>query len=741
MHYLYYRYLLKVLFNCQNIEKINLMKRIPLFTILYLFIFSSLFAQGGMWLPNTIKGNIEKDMQRLGMKIPADDIYNTTKSSIKDAIVQFGGGCTGEVISPKGLLLTNHHCGYGAIQRLSTVENNLLKNGYWAKSFKEELPAKGLTVTFVNRIEDVTDKILKNINKNLSPNEKQSLIDKNIDSLSKATVIEDYQTIEIKPFYYGNKYYLFVKTTYKDIRLVGVGPEAIGKFGADTDNWMWPRHNADFSIFRIYADKNNLPAGYSKDNIPYTPKHFLPISVKEINENDFTMVFGFPGRTQEYLPSIAVDQIANKLDPVRIAIRKAALDVMGKYMREDEATRLKYASKFAGIANYWKKWIGESQGINRVNAVEKKKEMEMEFMQRLDKNPKAKDKYGNLLTEFDSLYTAFEPYNIAQNSIYETFYRSIDFMRVMSYLNRLKRYYKNNGEKAYNRFKGRLLPYLRGMYKNLDITIDKNVFTALVKKYALESKPEFVPASLKNLKTDKDFRDFANNIYNTKFSNYKYLAAIIDTINIEWAISMFEKEPGFIFAQEINKISDIKVSPKYNELSTNINALQKKYMKALMEVFPEKSFFPDANSTIRITYGQVKGYHPRDAVYYEPVSHIEGVIEKYKPGDYEFDLPQKFINLYNSRDFGNYTDKSGSVPVCFIATNHTTGGNSGSPALDAEGNLIGLNFDRVWEGTMSDLYYDPSICRNIMVDVRYILFLIEKYGNAKRLLEEIKIMR
>ena len=710
-------------------------------TLIFLLSANYFFAQGGMWLPNTIKGSIEKDMQRLGMKLTADDIYNTEKSSIKDAIVQFGGGCTGEVISPKGLLLTNHHCGYGAIQRLSTMENNLLKNGFWAQSFEEELPAKGLTVTFIDRIEDVTGKILGNINNDLPLNERQSLIDKNIDSLSKTTQIKEYQTVEIKPFYYGNKYYLFVKNIFKDIRLVGVAPESIGKFGADTDNWMWPRHNADFSIFRIYADKNNLPAEYSEENVPYTPKHFLPISVKEINEDDFTLVFGFPGRTQEYLPAIAVDQIANKLDPVRISIREAALNVMGKYMRNDEATRLKYASKFAGIANYWKKWIGESQGINSVHAVEKKKEFEKEFLHRLDKNPEAKAKYGHLLADFDSLYAAFEPYNIAQNAIYESFFRSIDFMRVMSYLNRLKNYYINNGAAGYDGFKARLLPYLKGMYKGMDISIDKDVFAALVKKYALESKPEFVPGSIKALKTDREFKEFANKIYNSKFTDYDSLVSIIDTTDIDWAISVFEQEPGFEFAKEINEISDTKVSPNYNELSAKINDLQKEYMKALMEMFPEKSFFPDANSTLRITYGQVKGYHPRDAVYYEPVSHIEGVIEKYKPGDYEFDLPQKFLDIYKSKDFGNYTDKTGSVPACFIATNHTTGGNSGSPALDAEGNLIGLNFDRVWEGTMSDLYYDPSICRNIMVDVRYILFLIDKYGNAKRLIDEMEIKK
>lgn len=716
------------------------MKKIVFNLFLVLFLSGNLLAQGGMWLPNLLEGDIEKDMQKLGMKFSAKDIYNSESSSYKDAIVQFGGGCTAEIISPKGLLLTNHHCGYGNIQRLSTVENNLLKNGYWAKSFEEELPAPGLKVTFVDRIEDVTTKILNGIDDNMTTKESQSIIDKNIDSLKKSTKIETYQQIMIKPFYYGNKYYMFINTIYSDVRLVGVAPESIGKFGADTDNWIWPRHNGDFSIFRIYSGKDNLPAEYSEDNIPYTPKHFLPISLDGVEEGDFTLVFGFPGRTQEYLPSIAVDQIANVLNPVRINIRKTALDIMGKHMRKDETSRLKYASQFAGIANYWKKWIGESQGINQVNAVDKKKEYEMEFIRRLSSDEKLKTKYGNIFSEFNKLYSEFESYNLAQNSIYETFSRSNDFMRVLSYLNRLKKLYKKNGDAGYNGFKARLLPYLKGMYKNFNVEIDKEIFGALVRNYVENMDSQFIPENMKKLKTDKDFKEYTNTVYNSPFTSFDKLKKIVDTSDIEWAIKQMDDDCSFTFAGELFALNDTVISPKFNELNTKIYSLQKQYMKAQMEIFPEKSFFPDANSTLRVTYGQVKGYSPRDAVYYEPSTHVDGVMEKYKPGDYEFDLPQKYIDLYNSKDFGQYTDKTGSVPVCFIATNHTTGGNSGSPALDSEGNLIGLNFDRVWEGTMSDLYYDPSICRNIMVDAKYILYIIDKYGQAQRLLDEMKLV-
>ena len=718
----------------------NKHKIIHTIAALLLFAVMQLGAQGGMWIPSELKGNIEKNMKALGMKIDADDIYSTQHKSLKDAIVRFGGGCTGEIISGQGLVLTNHHCGYGAIQRLSTVDNNLLKNGYWAKSFSEELPAKGLTVTFVERIEEVTPQILKGTENITDPSLLQSVIDKNIDALKKQIEIKPYQKLEVKPFYYGNKYYLFVYNIYKDIRFVAAPPESIGKFGADTDNWMWPRHNADFSIFRVYAGKDNLPAEYSENNVPYKPAYFLPVSVDGIQEDDFTLVFGFPGRTQEYLPAVAVDQIANKVDPVRISIREAALNVMEKYMRQNESIKLQYASKYAGIANYWKKWIGEMQGINKVHAVEKKKQFENEFMRRVMSRESTANMYGDILEHFDSLYGKFEKYNIAENRIYESFFRSMDFMRIAAYLNRLKKYYDNNGATGYNAFKSRLLPYLKGIYKGMNTDIDKEIFYVLLRKYKNEAREEFIPASIKALNTDDDFKRFADTIYSSPFLDYDYLVSIVDTSDIDYAIKKLQQDRAFEFAAEINKLSDEKVSIPYNKLNTLINAEQKKYMKALLEMFPEKNFFPDANSTLRVTYGQVKGYHPRDAVYYEPVTHIQGVIEKYVPGDYEFDLPPKFLQLYKNKDFGSFTDNTGSVPVCFIGTNHTTGGNSGSPAIDAHGNLVGLNFDRVWEGTMSDLYYDPSICRNIMVDIRYILFIIEKYGNAQRILDELKLV-
>lgn len=716
-------------------------------TIKILFIAISIFVSqvivsaqgGGMWIPSLLEGFNEQEMQDLGMELKAEDIYSINKSSLKDAIVQFGRGCTGEVISDQGLLLTNHHCGYGTIQSHSTVENNLLKDGFWAMDQSEELPNPGLTVLFVNRIEDVTEQVLSGVGTEMSPKEKQSKIDQNLEMVRSGAQKEDYQEVMIRPFYYGNKYYLFVTTTYRDVRLVGAPPESIGKFGADTDNWVFPRHNADFSLFRIYADQNNLPADYSEDNVPYRPAHHLPVSMKGVKEGDFTMVFGFPGRTREYLPSVAIEQVVDVINPGRIAIRDASLKVMDQYMRSDEAIRLQYASKFAGIANYWKKWIGESQGLIATGAVAEKRKMEAEFVRRLNTRAEWQKSYGHLLSDFDSLYQLIEPYAFAEAYTYEATIRNIEVMRTLGYVDRLVSLYENNGEAAFKDFRSRLLPYLAGTYKNYHPEIDREVFEVLSAMYLENMEDRFIPESFKSMPDAKYLSSLVFD--NSMFTNYEKMEALMMQDSIPMVIDIIKKDPAYTTALEWRKVYDELITPEYNRIQEEINLLQKEYMRALMEVFPDERFFPDANSTLRITYGQVKGYHPRDAVYYEPSTHLKGVMEKYKPGDYEFDVPQKLINLHEAGDFGPYADESGDVPVCFIGTNHTTGGNSGSPALDAKGNLIGLNFDRVWEGTMSDLYYDPSICRNIMVDARYILFIIDKFAGAGHLIEEMDLVK
>lgn len=700
--------------------------------LIVLLSFPVFAQQGGMWIPSMLKGMNEGEMHRLGMKINAEDIYDANNSSIKDAIVHFDGGCTSEIISPKGLLLTNHHCGYGEIQSHSTVEHDYLQDGFWAMSMDEELPNPGMVATLIVSIHDVTNAVLDGVAQLSSEADKQKKIQENISRLQNTFPKEAWQENKIKTFYEGNQYILFVTETFKDIRLVGAPPSSIGKFGSDTDNWVWPRHTGDFSIFRIYAGKDNKPAEYSKDNVPYTPKHFLPISLDGIAEGDFTMVFGFPGRTQEYLPSFAVEQIVNTLNPAKIEVRDAALKVQDAFMRKDKAIKIQYASKYARIANYWKKWIGENQGLTKSNAIQLKKDYENEFLKRVAKKGKTEE-YGNLLSDFEKNYNEISDYALARDYFAEVALRNIELLSVGFRLYQLEKVYTLKGEQAFNDRKTNTLKSLEGFYKDFNATVDEKVFEKLMAIYA--QKSPLIPSEIKTM----DFDKTTKTIYSkSKLTSYAGIQSILNQ-DTKKALKCLNKDKGY---QLIKKLSDNfynNIAPKYDELNLQIGALQRNYMKAQLEMFPDGRFFPDANSTMRITYGQVKGYNPSDAVYYEPVTHLEGVIEKYIPGDYEFDVPSKLLELIKNKDYGQYAE-NGKMPVCFIATNHTTGGNSGSPALDANGNLIGLNFDRVWEGTMSDIHYDPEICRNIMVDIRYVLFIMDKYAGAKHLIEEIKLV-
>ncbi len=713
------------------------MKNIIL-TITLAFVVNLSHAGEGMWLPLFLKSLNEAEMQELGMKITAEDIYSVNKGSLKDAIVHFGGGCTSEIISSSGLLLTNHHCGYGQIQSHSTLENNYLKNGYWAMNQSEELRNEGLTATIINEIVDISLEALKGTTAKMSVKERQSIIDLNLEVIKENLIKADYQDIIIKPFYNGNQYFAFLTTTYRDIRLVGAPPESIGKFGADTDNWVWPRHTGDFSLFRIYAGPDNLPADPSPENKPYQPKHFLPISLDGVQEGDFTLVFGFPGRTQEYLPSPAVEEIVESLNPAKIAIREKALNIIDKYMRADEGTRIQYASKFARIANYWKKWIGESTGLKKTKGVEKKKRFEKEFMSMLPRDSKHRD----ILPEFEKLYEQRAPYAYVRDYYSEVTSRNIELMRIAGIMGRLESTYLENGEEGYNNFKGRVVNYLNGFYKDYNPTIDKEVFAALTEMYASNVDHKFTPGSLESSpQMQVSYKGLAANLYEgTAFADKDKTMAILNLPPAE-AIERMKADPLYQLSNEWKIIYDKEVAAPYNALNYQIDSLQRIYMAALMETFPDKRFYPDANSTIRVTYGQVAGYSPTDAVTYGPVSYLDGVMEKYKPGDYEFDVSDKLIELYENADYGDYADKdNGKMPVCFIGTNHTTGGNSGSPAIDANGNLIGLNFDRAWEGTMSDINYDPSICRNIMTDVRYILFVVDKFAGASHLIDEMKLV-
>ncbi|MFN8273903.1 MAG: S46 family peptidase [Flavobacteriaceae bacterium] len=702
--------------------------------LLILFIVPMQAQQGGMWIPSLLKGMNETEMKNLGMKMSVDDIYSVNHSSLKDAVPHFNGGCTSEVISPKGLILTNHHCGYDAIQSHSSIAHDYLTDGFWAFKMQDELPNQDLEVTFIVKIEDVTTKVLEGTASLTSEADKQKKIQENIANLSKTLPKESWQENKIRTFYEGNQYIWFLTETYKDVRLVGAPPSAIGKFGSDTDNWVWPRHTGDFSLFRIYADKNNRPATYSKDNVPYVPKHFLPISLDGVAEDDFTMVFGYPGRTSEYLPSVAIEQIVNELNPAKIEVRDRALKVQDGFMRKDNAIKIQYASKYAGIANYWKKWIGETQGLKKSNAVAIKKKQEAEFMTKVAQAGKQAE-YGNLLTDFEKYYKEIAPYSLSRDYFVEVVLRNTDLTNVAYKMYQLEQILNNKGEQAFNDRKANLISGLGEFYKDFNAAVDEKVFEQLIDLYAKKSPKEFLPASLVNVNA----KSLTADVYGqSDLTDFKRVQEMLSG-DSKTVIAKLNTDRAYQLVKEMADKYTKEVAPKYEEINLKIGALQRTYMKGILELNKGARIFPDANSTLRVTYGKVKGYEPKDATIYKPFTYLDGVMEKYVPGDYEFDVPKKLIDLYNSKDYGPY-GVNGKMPVCFIGTNHTTGGNSGSPAIDANGNLIGLNFDRVWEGTMSDLYYDPTICRNVMVDARYILFIIDKFAGAKNIIDELKIV-
>jgi len=703
---------------------------------LLLFVIQTQAQQGGMWIPSLLKGMNETEMKNLGMKISTEDIYSVNQSSLKDAVPQFDGGCTAEVISDKGLILTNHHCGFDAIQNHSTVEHDYLRDGFWAYKMEDELTNPNMVVMFVVRIEDVTTKVLEGVATLSNEADKQKKIQENISALSNSIPKETWQENKIKTFYDGNQYLLFVTETFKDIRFVGAPPSSIGKFGSDTDNWVWPRHTGDFSLFRIYADKNNHPATYSTENVPYKPKKFFPISIEGLKENDFTMVMGYPGRTSEYLPSIAVDQLVSTLNPAKIEVRDAALKVQDRFMRKDQAIKIQYASKYASVANYWKKWMGETKGLKKANAVAAKQKFEADFQLKVIKAGKQAE-YGNLLSDFEKNYTEIKDYALAKDYFTEVVLRNTELLSLGYKLYQLEQILNTKGEQSFNDRKNTISKGIDDFYKDYNVEVDKNVFEQLIYLYATKSPKHFLPDTLDAIEVSK----LSATIYSSsKLTSLENLRSLLEG-DSKTVIEKLNADQGYQLVKSMADAYSKNVAPKYDELNLKNITLQRTYMKAILELSPKSArIFPDANSTLRVTYGKVKGYKPNDGVYYDPFTTLDGVMEKYVPGDYEFDVPKKLIDLYHNKDYGVYGIK-GKMPVCFIATNHTTGGNSGSPALDAKGNLIGLNFDRVWEGTMSDVYYSPDICRNIMVDARYVLFIIDKFAGAQNIINELKIIQ
>ncbi|WP_242928913.1 S46 family peptidase [Pontibacter vulgaris] len=696
----------------------------------------------GMWLPMLLKQLNESDMQKKGMKLTADDIYSVNQSSLKDAIVSFGGFCTGEMISPEGLLLTNHHCGYGQIQQHSSVKNDYLTDGFWAMNREQELPNPGLTATFIVRMEDVTKQILDGIPANIAEAEREAIIQRNIAKVRSASTAGTHYDAVIKPYFYGNEYYMYITETFRDVRLVGAPPSSIGKFGGDTDNWMWPRHTGDFSIFRVYAGADNKPADYSPNNKPYKPKHHLPISLSGVKEKDFTMVFGFPGRTNEYLTSQAVEEIYSVSNPAKIKIRDTKLNILDKDMKASDAVRIQYAAKYASIANYWKKWIGENRGIRKANAIQKKQQLEKQFAQWVAADAKRQQKYGNLLADFAKNYKALEGITISRDYYMEAA-NGVELIKYATEYGKLQEMLDGKAPQAeINSQIEKLEKGIAAFYKDYNAPTDMKVFAALMAMYYNDIDQKLHPEAFKTVrqKYKGDFAKYADEVYSKSFftSETGVRKALAEIKNGKTAT--LKNDPAFQLANSISSYYKANVLPTYNTVNDNLNLLYRAYIAGLREMQQDKKFYPDANSTLRVAYGVVEPYEPVDGVNYKYYTTLEGIIEKAETGAAEdYAIPARLKELYVKKDYGQY-GVNGELPVAFIASNHTTGGNSGSPVINANGQLIGTNFDRNWEGTMSDITYNPDQVRNIAVDVRYMLFVVDKFAGAGHLVKEMTLV-
>lgn len=689
-----------------------------------LFLLNNVLADEGMIIPSLIKA-FESDMKAKGMRLSAEDIYSINSSSLKDAIFQFGGGCTAEVVSDQGLLLTNHHCGYSQIQSHSSLENNYIENGYWAKNLSQELKNPGLTAMRIVRIENVTEQVLIGVTSD-SPDE-AILIKANIKMIIENATKGTHYTGDVKAFNYGNEYYLMLKETFLDVRFVGTPPNSIGKFGGDTDNWIWPRHTGDFSVFRIYTDQDNKPASYSSENKPYTPLHFLPISMKDKHNGDFTMVYGFPGSTEQHVCSSYLEQIITKERPARIHMRDLSLSVIDKAMKNSELIRIQYASKQARISNAWKKWIGQIDGLKRLDAVSLKKETEEEFIKRANSNSSWKQKYGETVGQMNALADEFFKYEFSYAMGIEYFYVGAEYFKLIrSTQDFIKNYSKYLSDGKIDEAKEKLIKTSAGFFKNYNKKIDQEIFELLTKEY-------FLHVPVNGMKSNS-----SSVIYNKSvFTDQTRFDKFITQFNKK-SLKKVNKDPGFIHYSSHYNVWLTDIIPNYRSFSQTMDVLLKKYVAGKLEMFPERKNWPDANSTLRITFGQLEGSEPSDGKVYTEHTTLDGIIAKYNSGNPDFDIKPRMLELHNSKDYGPYA-QGDELWVCFSGSNHTTGGNSGSPVIDADGYLIGINFDRSWESTMSDYMFDPNRCRNIAVDIRYVLWVIDKYSQASHLIKEMDL--
>ena len=700
-------------------------------TLSFLFILTSFysFAFEGMWIPSVLNAAFD-DMKANGLKLSKEEIYSINNTSLKDGIVIFGGGCTGEMVSNEGLLFTNHHCGFDNIQYHSSVENDYLKNGFWAKTKEEELPNPGLTALRIVRIEDVTQTVLAGA----SSKNDQATIQANIKKLCAAAVVGTHYEAEIKPFNYGNDYYMMVKETFLDVRFVGTPPNSIGKFGGDTDNWVWPRHTGDFSVFRVYAGKDNKPAPYSKDNKPYEPLHFLPISFKDRKVGDFTMIYGFPGQTEQHVVSSYLKFIVEKERPARIKMRDLSLNAINDGMKSSDLIRIQYSAKQASIANAWKKWIGQIDGLKQLDAVSIKIEQEKKYVASANSKSEWK-KYAEVIAKMNELVVAKSDLEFKYAMGVEYLSVGPEYFKLARSLNDLITNYTKYKEKGeLKSVIDKLKTSAEGFFKNYDAKVDEKIFLLQTGEYYKQLKIETKePADI--------YATFlAKAIYSKSiFTNKERYLAFLDKFS-EKSLKKINSDLGFAhYNKHITEFRN-NVLPGFQAYQNEMTALLQVYVEGKFVMFPDAKHWPDANSTLRITYGQLEGSSPTDGMMYTEHTTLDGIVVKYNTGNPDFELLPRMLELHAAKNYGDYS-QDGELWVCFTGSNHTTGGNSGSPVIDANGYLMGLNFDRTWESTMSDYMFDASRCRNVVVDIRYVMWVMDIYSGAKHLVDEMTLMK
>jgi hypothetical protein len=713
-------------------------KNILLAAILFSFLATS--ADEGMWVPSFLSAvNIEK-MQKLGSELTLTDIYNINSSSLKDAVIALDrGSCTGELVSPDGLFLTNHHCGFGEIQNHSSEENNILRDGFWAKTEEEELSNPGKTVSFLIRVEDVTNTINSVLTTEMDEDVRLDSIEAISSRLEAVAVKGTEYEASVKDLFESNRFYLFVTETYLDVRLVAAPPNSIGKFGGDTDNWMWPRHTGDFSIFRIYTGPDGKPAEYSKDNIPLKPRHFLPISLRGYEKGDFALVMGYPGSTNRYLTSDGVKYIMNEVNNPRINVRKKQLDIIADYMNTSEKATLQYASKYARSSNYYKYSIGQNRGLIHLNVIDKKKKTEDQFKDWMNQNEDRKQKYGNALNLISEAYSNLDD-DKAYQYLVEAFIRGPEIFVMANRFSDLRRNLKRRLDKEIIKQSTESIQnQLDDYFTNYNASTDQKLVASLTKVFVDNADPKYFPEFVKVIKGKykSDYEKWASDLFKKSFFDEKEK---VDDFLKNPKLSVLTNDPVLKISGQI--YDALKTVLKENKVdSGKLDKGYRLYMAGLIEMNEGAEFYPDANSTMRTTWGEVGDYYPADATHYDYFTSLKGYFEKEIPGDYEFNVWPRMKELYSSNDFGEYTDRDGTLHTCFITNNDITGGNSGSPVMNRNGELIGIAFDGNWEAMSGDVAYEPDLQKCINVDIRFVLWMIDKYAGATNLIDEMTIIK